>query len=100
MSSEQELRAEIAQTRAELGRTVEALAAKADVKTRAKEAARRQVAVLRGKASEAARRQVAVLRGKASEAGRSPAVRRSIAPAVAVVSLATGIVLVVRGRRR
>jgi len=85
MSTEQELRAEIAQTRAELGQTVEALAAKADVKARAKEAARRQVSVLRD---------------KASEAGRNPAVRRSAAPAAAAAALATGIVLVVRGRRR
>ena len=77
MSTEQELRAEIAQTRAELGETVEALAARTDVKAR-----------------------TAALKVKAADAVRSAAARRSMAPAAAVAALATGVVLVVRGRKR
>ncbi|GAA3730088.1 hypothetical protein HDA32_006020 [Spinactinospora alkalitolerans] len=46
------LRAEIDRTRAELGDTVEALAAKADVKSRAKEGAARAVDSVRTSASE------------------------------------------------
>jgi hypothetical protein len=71
------LRAEIAQTRAELGETVEALAAKTDVKAR-----------------------TAALKARAADAVRGPAVRRSVAPAAAAAALATGVLLVVRGRKR
>jgi hypothetical protein len=59
-----ELRADIAETRAELGDTVAALAGKADVKTRAEDAARQAATKARDrgkqavlKASESARRQ-------------------------------------------
>jgi hypothetical protein len=71
----EELRAEIKQTRADLGETVQALAAKADVKARALE----QV--------EQARERV----------------RRNGVPIVLVVAgvaAAVGVILIVRGRRR
>ena len=47
------LRAEIAQTRAELGETVQALAAKADVKARAKEQVEQTKAKVKAQAAEA-----------------------------------------------
>jgi cobalamin biosynthesis Mg chelatase CobN len=47
------LRAEIKQTRAELGETVQALAAKADVKARAKESVEQTKAKVRAQAAEA-----------------------------------------------
>jgi len=75
----EELRAEIKQTRAELGETVQALAAKADVKARARE-------------------QVEVARERALDT-----VRTNQVPIVIVVAAAmalAGIVLVLRGRRR
>jgi len=71
-----ELRDEIEQTRAELGETVEALAAKADVKARLKETAEEKKEQLRDGAAETAAKiqQGAAeaktrLRGKASEVG-------------------------------
>jgi DNA-binding XRE family transcriptional regulator len=78
----EELRAGIRQTRAELGETMQALAAKADVKSRAMD----QV--------EQARQRV---RQAASGAGVSPV---PVALLVAGVVAVVGIVLVVRGRRR
>lgn len=48
-----ELRSDIAETRAELGDTVEALAAKADVKERAKETVRETAAVARESGQQA-----------------------------------------------
>ncbi|WP_344968595.1 DUF3618 domain-containing protein [Salinactinospora qingdaonensis] len=55
------LRAEISHTRAELGDTVEALAAKADVRTRAREEAKRAVGVARSRVSRPlTRRQLTV----------------------------------------
>jgi hypothetical protein len=75
----EELRAEIKQTRAELGETVQALAAKADVKARAKE----QVEIARGRAIETVR------------ANQVP-----IAIVVAGAMALAGIILVLRGRRR
>ncbi|GIF17554.1 hypothetical protein BJ973_009481 [Actinoplanes tereljensis] len=74
-----ELRAEIKQTRADLGETVQALAAKADVKARAKD----QVEVAKVRAREAV----------ATSPVPLPLV---LAGLVAVV----GIILVVRGRKR
>jgi DNA-binding XRE family transcriptional regulator len=75
----EELRAEIKQTRAELGETVQALAAKADVKARARE-------------------QVEVARERAVETVRTNQVPIA---AVAVGAMAVvGIILVLRGRRR
>ena len=75
----EELRAEIKRTRADLGETVQALAAKADVKARAKE----QVEVARERAVETVR------------ANQVP-IAIVVAGAMAVV----GIILVLRGRRR
>ena len=75
----EELRAEIKRTRADLGETVQALAAKADVKARARE----QVEVARQRTREAV------------SANQVP-----IALVVAGVAAVIGIILVVRGRRR
>ena len=77
--SVEELRAEIKQTRAELGETVQALAAKADVKARARE-------------------QVEVARQRALETVRTNQV--PIAIVVAGAMAVVGIILVLRGRRR
>ena len=77
--SVEELRAEIKQTRADLGETVQALAAKADVKARAKE-------------------QVEVARERALESVRTNQV--PIAIVVAGAMAVVGIILVLRGRRR
>jgi hypothetical protein len=75
----EELRAEIKRTRADLGETVQALAAKADVKARAKE-------------------QVEVARERAVETVRTNQV--PIAIVVAGAMAVVGIILVLRGRRR
>ncbi|WP_051808952.1 DUF3618 domain-containing protein [Actinoplanes subtropicus] len=75
----EELRAEIKQTRADLGETVQALAAKADVKARARE-------------------QVEVARERALETVRTNQV--PIAMVVAAAVAVAGIILVLRGRRR
>ena len=53
---QQELEKEIEQTREQLGQTVEALAAKVDVKTRAQQELGQLTARLKGKATEATRR--------------------------------------------
>jgi L-lactate utilization protein LutB len=120
------LRAEIKQTRAELGETVQALAAKADVKARAKEQVEQtkqrmlaQVGEATGKVREAAlaagdRVRVAASQAadktgqvadKATEpvdgsdvvvAGRRLPIELLVAGAAALV----GIILVVRGSRR
>ena len=86
----EELRAEIKRTRADLGETVQALAAKADVKARALD----QVEV----AKQRAREQVEATRLRAREAVRTSPV--PITLAVAGVVAFVGIILVVRGRRR
>jgi hypothetical protein len=75
----EELRAGIKQTRAELGETVQALAAKADVKTRALD-------------------QVEVVKQRARAAVTTSPV--PVALMVAGVAAVVGIILVVRGRRR
>ncbi|WLS45020.1 DUF3618 domain-containing protein [Micromonospora profundi] len=113
------LREEIRRTRVELGETVEALAAKADVKARLKESAdqararmREQaaqtVARVRGQAArgaEVARAQAhdkgELVRAQAHEKGEL--VRRNPAPwtAIAAGAVVTVVVLmIVRGRRR
>jgi ElaB/YqjD/DUF883 family membrane-anchored ribosome-binding protein len=102
------LRAEIKQTRAELGETVQALAAKADVKARAKESVEQtkakvkaQVAEATGKATDAVR---SVARGGAAQAGEAGAqVKRNPVPLAAVLAgvvAVVGLILIVRGRRR
>ena len=111
------LRAEIKQTRAELGETVQALAAKADVKARAKESVEQTKARVRAQAAEvtgavrgAAQAATGRVRGAAAQApgpssaqNDGPRVRRSPVPfAVVLVGVvaAVGVILIVRGRRR
>ena len=76
----EELRAEIKQTRADLGETVQALAAKADVKARALD----QVEHARKRARETV--------------AAAPAM--PIALVLVGLAAAVGVILVVRGRRR
>ncbi|MFI5889916.1 DUF3618 domain-containing protein [Actinoplanes sp. NPDC051513] len=103
----QQLRAEIEQTRADLGETVEALAAKTDVKARAKGAASDAAGKAKEKLDDArhiaadrlapAREQVFVLKKRAAQ---EPAVRKSL-PIVGVAALAlTGAILVATSRRK
>jgi cobalamin biosynthesis Mg chelatase CobN len=120
------LRAEIARTRADLGETVQALAAKADVKARAKEQVEHTKAKVKAQATEAGEklRDAALVasdkvrhaaqqagtsaRGTAAEAGEraqdaTGQVRRNPIPLVAVlvgVAAVVGVILIVRGRRR
>jgi cobalamin biosynthesis Mg chelatase CobN len=112
------LRAEIKQTRAELGETVQALAAKADVKARAKESVEQTKAKVLAQAAEATGKVTGAVKGAAHAAtervrganGRAgePAeegagVRRSpVGLAVVLVGVvaAVGVILIVRGRRR
>jgi hypothetical protein len=115
------LRAEIQQTRVELGETVQALAAKADVKARAKESVEQtkarvkaQVAEATGKVTDAAKNathtataKVRSLQAEATDsetvADAAEGVRRNQTPIVAVligVMAAVGVILIVRGRRR
>jgi uncharacterized protein YjbJ (UPF0337 family) len=112
------LRAEIKQTRADLGETVQALTAKADVKARAKESVeqtkqkvKNQVAEATGKATDAlrgvthtatakVRDAAAEVADQAPEAGAQ--VRRNQVPLAALligVVAAVGVILIVRGRR-
>jgi hypothetical protein len=98
-----ELRAEIARTRSELGETVEELAAKADVKARAKQAVGDATGRMRQKASEAA----GVMAGRVSKAWRPMAgadrpesARRPLPLTTALVAVAAVIVVVVVVVRR
>ncbi|PWR11575.1 hypothetical protein DKT68_05390 [Micromonospora acroterricola] len=102
------LREEIRRTRVELGETMEALAAKADVKARLKESAGQAKERMREQAAQT----VARVRGQAvrrAEDARAQAhekgelVRRNPVPwaAIAAGAVATVVVLmIVRGRRR
>jgi ElaB/YqjD/DUF883 family membrane-anchored ribosome-binding protein len=116
------LRAEIKRTRADLGETVQALAAKADVKARAKEQVEQTKQKVKAQAAEATGkvREVAVAasdrvrhvgagaRVAAAEAGEkaqdtTEQVRRNPIPVVAVLAgvvAVIGVILIVRGRRR
>jgi Tfp pilus assembly protein FimV len=113
------LRAEIKQTRAELGETVQALTAKADVKARAKESVEQtkqkvkaQVAEATGKATDAVRSATHTVTTKVQSAADTASdkapevtegVRRNPVPLGAVligVVAAIGVILIVRGRRR
>lgn len=116
------LRTEIAQTRADLGETVQALAAKADVKARAKEQVEHTKQKVRTQAAEATQkaRDVALtaserVRTAAAQARGTAAAATEQAPAVrervrrdpmpltvvlAGVAALVGVILVVRGRRR
>ncbi|RKN39390.1 DUF3618 domain-containing protein [Micromonospora endolithica] len=102
------LREEIRRTRVELGETMEALAAKADVKARlrssadqAKDRMREQaaqtVARVRGQAAQGAQ----VARAQAQERGEI--VRRNPTPFAALAAgavVAVVVLMIVRGRRR
>jgi hypothetical protein len=82
----EELRAGIKQTRADLGETVQALAAKADVKARAMDQVEQARQRMLGVAEQAQLR----VRGN----------RVPIALVLAGVAAAVGVILIVRGRRR
>ncbi|KAB1916972.1 DUF3618 domain-containing protein [Micromonospora noduli] len=113
------LREEIRRTRVELGETMEALAAKADVKARLKESAEQAKARMREQAAQTvarvrgqAARGAGMARAQAYEKGekvraqaydKGELVRRNPVPwaAIAAGAVATVVVLmIVRGRRR
>jgi dsDNA-specific endonuclease/ATPase MutS2 len=100
----EELREEIAQTRTELGETVEALAAKVDVKARLHETAEDAKARVRERVNEVVDRAEAVLPEPAQEVAERTvrAVRRNWRPLLAVTGAAMVALIVVRwwnGRR-
>jgi ElaB/YqjD/DUF883 family membrane-anchored ribosome-binding protein len=102
------LRAEIKQTRAELGETVQALAAKADVKARAKEQVEQTKQRVRAQVEQATNR----VRGTAQQAVHTVAdtahdagenAKRDPVPWLAAAAAGAVLVvvfLVIRGRRR
>ena len=101
------LRAEIRLTRAQLGETVEALAAKADVKARVKESAEQTAERVKESATQAAGRvrestgqAVDRVRGSLHDAGYSA--RRRPVPWLAIAGGAAALIvlLVIRRRRR
>jgi cell division septation protein DedD len=106
------LRAEIAETRADLGDTVDALAAKADVRSRAKAslAQRRQaVTAAAGRATTAARAKTAPLTGQArtytatarqKAAATGPRTRVTAGTAAGATLLALVVALGLRRRRQ
>ncbi|GAA5061110.1 hypothetical protein HNP84_008854 [Thermocatellispora tengchongensis] len=100
--STEELRAEIARLRRELGDTVEALAAKADVKARARDS----VARTRAGITERARRTTAAARARAAGAAPHPgdpeAARRTgmAMMAAGAATTAAGVAAWFRTRRR
>ncbi len=89
------LRADIAKTRAQLGETASALAAKADVKARAKGSARRTRERVGQKATETVRRQVE--NTDVTEVVRRPLPMTIVAAAVAAAVVVT---ILVRRKRR
>lgn len=101
------LREEIRQTRAELGETVQALAAKADVKGRVKESATHTADRVRAQAAQTADKvkdsaAQAAEHAKVSAYEARDLARRSPVPwfAVAGVAAVLAVILVIRGRRR
>ncbi|GIE28533.1 hypothetical protein Ait01nite_015780 [Actinoplanes italicus] len=102
-AGQERLTSEIRQTRADLGATVEALAAKTDVKTRAKQAVSDTAAQARDRVS-AATTSTARLAGstkeRLAEAGRRPTTRRALPPAAIALAAAVGATIVVVRRRR
>lgn len=108
MGDPEALRTEIRQTRADLGQSVQALAARADVKARLKEQTaqkrqhlREQAGQQRARAQEAATRTMGAARNSARQAGGN--VRRHPVPvtaAAAGVAAVVVIFLAIRGRRR
>jgi hypothetical protein len=112
----QQLQAEIEQTRTELGETVEELAAKTDVKGRAKQTAAdlsgrakqtaaevgAKAAGVAGTAKDAAKAQAASIEGKVAEVRRDPGQRRRLMVAALVIAAMAvcGLAAVVIRRRR
>lgn len=94
--STEALREEIRQTRAELGETVQALAAKADVKARMKQSAAHTADRMKSQAAHAAEQAKASTHQAKDLAQRSPLPWFAIAGAAAVLA----VVVVLRGRRR
>ncbi len=90
-----ELRAQIERTRAELGETIEALAARADVKGRAKQALRSRADAVRGRTRRAMRNGAGTLRESALKA-RRPA---SVAGGAALGALCGWVIYEVLRRR-
>jgi ElaB/YqjD/DUF883 family membrane-anchored ribosome-binding protein len=95
------LRADISQTRADLGETVQALAARADVKARAREQVDltkqrvlARAAEVTGRVRETPPRELAHQAGSRVRANPVPAVL-----VVAGLAALAGIILIVRGRR-
>jgi hypothetical protein len=97
------LAGEIRQTRADLGDTVEALAAKTDVTGRAKQAVSETAAQGRQRLAEATTK-TAELAGSAKqrvvEAGHDPTTRRVLPPAAIVAAAVAGATFIVVRRRR
>jgi len=105
------LRAEIRRTRADLGETVQALAAKADVKARAREhveqtrqQVRTQIVETTGRIRQAARTAGGRMRQAAARprSADQPAGLAAV-PVVAILAgvvAVVGVILVARGRRR
>ena len=94
------LRAEIRRTRAELGETIEALAAKVDVKARLRNTATQTKQLVRQRADRAA----GAVRGPVRDVGQLA--RHNIVPVGVVGAAAVGtvaiviLILVMRGRHR
>ena len=93
---QQELEKEIEQTREQLGETVDALAAKVDVRARAQEELGQLTARLKGKATEASRKlrlqdRANQVKQQAGQAGQQ--IRKSPVPAAATVGVIGGLVL-------
>jgi ElaB/YqjD/DUF883 family membrane-anchored ribosome-binding protein len=93
---QQKLEKEIEQTREQLGQTVEALAARADVKARAQEKLGQLTARLKGKATEANRQ--LRLQDKANQAKQQAAqagqqIRKRPVPAAATAGVIGALVL-------
>jgi hypothetical protein len=110
----QSLRAEIQHTRADLGETVEALAAKTDVKTQAKKSAARtaqrgkeEVSRLADKALETAQmaeaqlsHDAAVVRDTVRDADVPAVLRRPPVPRAAIAAGGVAVALIVAGALR
>ena len=93
---QQELEKEIEQTREQLGQTVEALAAKVDVKARAQQELGQLTARLKGRATEATRRlrlqdRVNQAKQQAGQAGQQ--IRKRPVPAAATAGVIGALVL-------
>ena len=113
-SDPQALRAEIDQTRADLGETVEALAAKTDVKARAKHAASEPIDTIQQSVRAArdhatnvamtvaddARATVASVRESAGDVDVPAAARNPLTAAKIAVGIATAVVVYLAVRRR